>query len=188
MKTLFVCLVTFLFAFIIGCQESSITDPVKSDAELNSRSDELNYLNKDFITANSHIIMLDGRLKDPTHSPHHYPIINGYIKYSLGPNFVDKKYSNPFVKLNIYVNARLKSSCPHANRAWIVNEKSVVVVNTSLKTKSLIEKSFKVKYTCCGNLNLVLTFSFTRKQLSLESMRLVKVRSLLEPEEYPISE
>ncbi len=31
MKTLFVSLVAFFFAFFIGCQENSITDPVMND-------------------------------------------------------------------------------------------------------------------------------------------------------------
>jgi len=35
MKTFFVILAAFSLAFIIGCQESAISDPISNDTELN---------------------------------------------------------------------------------------------------------------------------------------------------------
>jgi hypothetical protein len=51
----------------------------------------------------------------------------------------------------------------------------------------IIEKSFNVRNTCCGKLKLVLNLRLIEKQLDLESMKLVKVNTLVEPISDPIS-
>ena len=188
MKTLFVCLVTFLFALIIGCQESSITDPaVDNTAQIHSTFME-NSLNKDILYPNS--IKLTGSLPDPSHFFNSYAEIGGIVQYRIEKIQFDRRPPYTGIKVSLKVNAELKSDCPHADRSWLVNDRTqtVLYISSAAQITNSFEKSFKVNYTCCGKLNLVMKFSLSGKYQTLESMKLVKVNSMSVPVGDPISE
>ena len=75
MKTLFASLVAIFLAFFIGCQESSITDPVSNDTGWN-----LGTSDKDIINNYPGAIKLDGMLSDPSNPSN---TINNTVKISV---------------------------------------------------------------------------------------------------------
>ena len=178
MKTLLACLVAFLFAFIIGCQESSITDPVSNDTELNlGTSEPNNFIDKDLISYYPGVIQLEGGLYDPSHRLNRMAKISGIVRYNFEKVTLDKTSPKSAIKVNMYINAELKGGCP-GHGPWVVFGTSEAIVNTSVNYQQVIfvEKSFKVRYTCCSPMNLVLKFQIDEKSLKLVSMRLVKVK------------
>ena len=177
MKTLFVCLVTFLFALIIGCQESSITDPVSNDTEFNQGTYELNSIDKD----NYHeVIKLQGMLHDPSHLFNSFAEIKGTVRYRLEKIFTDQTPPREAINVQLKVNAVLKSNCPGEDRPWTVDNTSadVVYMSSGIEPIYFLEKSFRVHNTSCP-LNLVLKFQVDEKKLLLVSMDLKKVPGLL---------
>jgi hypothetical protein len=171
MKTLFVSLVTFLFALIIGCQESSITDPVSNDTEFNQGTAVLNAMDKD----NYHeVIYLQGMLQDPSHFFNSFAEIKGTVRYRLEKIITDQRPPWEAIKVQLKVNALLKGGCPGHKGPWTVDNNSVDMVYKSPENESVyyLEKSFRVCNTCCAPLNLVLKFQVDEKKLSLVSMAL----------------
>jgi len=188
MKTLFVILSSLLLVFIVGCQESSITDPVADNTAQVHSSFMENSLNKDITYPN--VIKLDGSLSDPSHFFNSYAEIGGVLQYRIDKVQFDRRPPYTGIKVSLKVNAELKTDCPHATRSWLVNGRTNTILNTSpaVQITNSFEKSFKVNYTCCGKLNLVMKFSLSGKYLTLESMKLVKVNSMSVPVGDPISE
>ncbi|MDZ7623622.1 MAG: hypothetical protein U5J96_04125 [Ignavibacteriaceae bacterium] len=77
--------------------------------------------------------------------------------YKIGSNGTpDKKF-----KVDLYVDAALKSQCPHSHRAWTVKNTAyeIIKVSNSNQVVTYIEKSFRLKNTCCAALDLVLKFA-----------------------------
>lgn len=174
MKTLVVSLAALLFAFFVGCQESSITDPVSNDTELNLGTAEPSILDKDLISYYPGAIKLEGMLFDPSHYFNSFAEIKGIVRYRLDQINTDKRPPRPAIKVQLYVNAELRGGHTGHNRPWTVNNTSADVVYTSSANQLVyfLEKSFRVRTTCCAPLNLVLKFQVNERELNLVSMEL----------------
>jgi hypothetical protein len=182
MKTFFACLVAFLFAFVIGCQESSITDPVSNDTELNlGTAEPNNFIDKDLISYYPGVIKLEGMLYDPSHYFNSFAEIKGIVRYRLDQINTDKRPPRPAIKVQLYLNAAIRGGHTGHNRPWTVNKTAEDIVYMSPATQSVyfLEKSFRVSNTCCAPLNLVLKFQVDEKVVTLVSMELKKVPGLL---------
>lgn len=180
MKTLFVCLVTFLFALIIGCQESSITEPVSNDTEFNPGVDQPNTLDKDLISNYPGVIKLQGMLHDPSHFFNSFVNIKGTVRYRLDKISADKRPPRDAIKVQLHVNAELKGGNQGYDHPWTVKNSSSDVVYKYSGNQSVyfLEKSFRVCKTSCP-LNLVLRFQVDERELSLVSMNLELVPGYL---------
>jgi hypothetical protein len=168
-----------LFAFIIGCQESSVTDPVSNDTEMNLDTAEPdNFLDKDLISYYPGVIKLEGMLYDPSHRLNSFAEINGIVRYRLDQISTDKRPPRPSIKVQLYVNAALLGGHTGQNRHWTVNNTAEDIIYTSPDNQSVyfLEKSFRVRNTCCAPLNLVLKFQVSEKSVALMSMHLVKAK------------
>ena len=177
MKTLFVTLVALLFAFFLGCQ-SSITDPeLLEPTKFVGNAEQENSAYKDAVSTWPGIIKLEGSLYDPSHRLNSMAEISGIVRYNFEKVNLYKASPKPAIKVNMYINAELKGGCP-GHGPWIVFGTSEAIVNTSVNYQQVIfvEKSFKVRNTCCSPMNLVLKFQVSEKALTLVSMRLVKVK------------
>ena len=188
MKTFFVILASLLLVFVVACQESSITDPAADNTTQAHSTFMENSLNKDITYPNA--IKLDGSLPDPSHFFNSFAKIGGVLQYRIDKVEFDRRPPYTGIKVSLKVNAELKTECPHSTRSWLVNGRANTILYTSpaVQITNSFEKSFKVNYTCCGKLNLVLKFSLSGKYLILESMRLEKIKSFIEPIGDPISE
>jgi hypothetical protein len=179
MKTLFVSLVAFLFAFFFGCQ-NSITDPVVSE---NAYTE--NYANKDVISTYPEVIKLQGMLDDPRQSNtlNSGVEINGDLRYSLETVYFDSPPPAPqsAFKVRLYVHAQLKANSSQDTDIWTVKGTSEDLVNKTDPAESIyyIQKSFRVKSKCPVPMDLVLKFQVDEKEISLVSMDLKKVHGLL---------
>ncbi len=176
MKTLFVALVTFLFALIIGCQESSITDPVSNDTGTNSNAQESIYFDKDIASYYPGVIKLDGLLPDPSHFLNSFARIKGMVRYRVDETYM-KKESTPApnaINVKLFVSAQLFGESPKPVSPWIVTGTSEdVMLNTHNGLANyILEKSFRVRDT---KLNLILNFRVYKKSVKLTSMALKKV-------------
>jgi hypothetical protein len=187
MKTLFVALVALLFAFFLGCQ-SSITDPELLEPTKFIGTYEDNSMDKDWFTVQyPNAIKLEGSMFDPSHN--NYAAIEGVVRYgskqvnigSSGESIEDFYKVKPSgispdkrLKFNLYVDAVLKAYCPVHNHPWTVKKASEQIVTVSPSNPSVIyiEKSFRVKNTCCAALDLVLKFEVFERELKLVSMQL----------------
>jgi len=173
MKTLFVFLVALLFTFLIGCQENSITEPVINDAgaELTITTPTID---KDIINYYPGSMKLEGMLYDPSHRLNSFAEIRGMVRYRLqSVTLVPKQKA---IKVGFYVNAELKSNCLNQHCPWTVIDTAEEVLYSSSAIQSVyfLEKSFRVRNTCCCPLYLVLKFQVDEKAVTLVSMSLKK--------------
>jgi len=175
MKTLFVSLVAFLFALIIGCQESSITDPVSNDTETNSTASELVYFDKDLTSYYTGVIKLEGMLPDPDQFLNSFVHIKGTVRYRVDKIKMNEKTSPApsAIKVGLDVNAQLIGESPKPVTPWTVNSSSEDVMYKSHSGLStyVLEKSFKVNNT---SFYLILNFKVYEKFVKLTSMELKK--------------
>jgi len=182
MKTLYVSLVAIFFAFFIGCQESSITDPVSKDTELNiGTAEPNNFIDKDLISYYPGVIKLEGMLYDPSHYFNSFAEIKGIVRYSLDQINTDKRPPRPAIKVQLYVNAAIRGGHTGHNLPWTVNKtaEDIVYMSPAIQSAYFLEKSFRVSNTCCAPLNLVLKFQVDEKVVTLVSMSLKKVPGIV---------
>jgi len=195
MKTLFVSLVALLFAFFLGCQ-SSITDPeILEPTKFIGSSDQENSIYKDvFNVTYPNLIRLEGLLFDPSHRLNSFAQIEGVVRYGIKELNSGTAAEMPIdfykvgsagtpdknKKVDIYVDATLKANCPHSNRPWTVKKAAdqIITVNTTNQGVAYIQKSFRLKNTCCAPLNLVMKFEVNKNELKLLSMELQLVPGL----------
>ena len=162
MKTLFVSLVAFLFAFFVGCQ-NSITDPTGSDSE--------SLVNKDVLTSYPGTIELEGIMVDPSLQFESYVIISGQVRYNL--ETVPVASNQKVIKVSLFVDAEMETDAGNDNSTWMVNETSEDIVYFSSNDEAIhLTKSFRVKNTVRCPLNLVLKFRVEGKKLMLASKTL----------------
>jgi len=174
MKTIFVFLVALFLAFFIGCQENSITEPVMNDtgAEFTITTPTID---KDIVNYYPGSIKLEGMIYDPSHRLNSFAEIKGMVRYRLQPvTLVPKRKA---IKVGFYVNAELKSNCPHQHCPWkVINTtEEVLYASSAIQSVYFLEKSFRVRNTCCAPLDLVLKFQIDGKAVTLVSMSLKKV-------------
>lgn len=183
MKTLFVSLFALLFAFFIGCQESLITDTtVPEHTKFLGTPDENatashDILGKDALSYYPGVIKLEGMIYDPSHRLNSFAEISGVVKYKLEKVYFDSKPPAPQEAINVklYIRAELKGGC--TNHPWAVNSSTqdMVVISNINQSVYFLEKSIRVKNTCCAPLNLFMKFQVNEKVITLVSMELKKV-------------
>jgi len=173
MKTLIASLVLFLFAFLIGCQ-NSITDPVLPDETNYSNAIEETVAFKDIITSTwPGLIRLHNSIYDPSH-PNLSVLLAGNIKYKVEPAFVVEGTGYGKMKVNFYVDVELKSGCPRQQCSPSVRSfaDANVKITSAENEAYFIEKTFIVRNTCCGQLTLMLKFGVTENNIYLVSSTL----------------
>jgi hypothetical protein len=173
MKTLFASLVAIFLAFFIGCQESSITDPVSNDTGWN-----LGTVDKD-INPYPGTIRLDGMLDDPSHPSNtivNTVKISGVIKYKVELVQFDPAPPAPQSAIKVKLNVKAELYNRYSNQdehVWFVTGTSEdLVIRKADQQFYFLEKSFKVHKGAGPALDLVLKFRVTERELVLESSRL----------------
>jgi hypothetical protein len=142
------------------------------------------------------VIKLKGQIWDPSHRVYRHAEIDGVVRYGFKkisnestaqiPIDIDKISSDVTpdkkIKVDIYVDAALKTQCPLNNGAWTVKKTAdkIISASTANQVVTYIQKTFRLKNTCCAPLNLVLKFEVNKKELKLVSMEL-KLAPRLEP-------
>ena len=181
MKTLFISIVALFFAFLIGCQENSITDPVMDNTGTEFTTPTASDIDKDLISTYPGVIILEGMLYDPSHQLNSFAEIKGIVKYRLDQINTDKRPPRPAIKVQLYVNAAIRGYHTGHNRPWTVNKaaEDIVYMSPTAQSVYFLEKSFRVSNSCCAPLNLVLKFQVDEKVVTLVSMELKKVPGLL---------
>jgi len=174
MKTLFASLVAIFLAFFIGCQESSITDPVSNDAGWN-----LSTANKDIINHYPGAIKLDGLLSDPSNPSntiHSTVKMSGVVQYKLELVQFDPAPPAPQSAIKVKLNVKAELYNRYSNQdehVWFVTGTSEDLVYWNADQQFyFLEKSFKVHKGTGRALDLILKFRVTEKELVLESSRL----------------
>ena len=173
MKTLMVALVAFLVAFLIGCQENSITDPVTNETDSHQSALMENSVDKN-ITLSSYFpgaIKLDGLLYDPVHPLNSFAKISGVVRYRINRFALDEQ-----VKVNLYINAELKANCPLSAGLWKIIETAEAIVDAPSNGSATLyfEKSFRVRHSSCAPLKLVVKFQLSKDVLKIVSTELEK--------------
>ena len=173
MKNILLSLVAFLFAFIIGCQESSITDPVLNDTGSNYTAEETIYLDKDILSYFPGVINLEGTLKDPSHAFNTFVDIKGVARYRVTRIYTAKRSPQPAIKVEMYVKAELTGGYSEPNNVWTVSGVAENIRNTTPANQAAytFEKAFRVSNSKIP-LNLVLKFQVDEKVVTLVSMEL----------------
>ena len=163
MKTFFAAFVALMLVFFLGCQ-NSITDPVLPD-ETNVAGMTEEDMWKDAASTWPGTIELTGTLFDQLH-PSFDVQISGVVKYNI---YIFDQQDYGYMKVNIYVNADLKSFCPNQNKHWKVFGMTEDILDTPTK---ILEKSFDVRNTCSCHYKLVLRFRVDTEKLILISTEL----------------
>jgi len=178
MKTLFIFLVALFFIFFFGCQENSITEPVMNDAGAEFAI-TVPTIDKDIINYYPGSIKLEGMIYDPSHKLNSYAEIRGMVRYRL--QLVTLVPKQKAIKVGFYVNAELKSNCPHQHCPWTVinTAEEVLYSSSAIQSVYFLEKSFRVRNTCCAPLDLVLKFQIDEKAVTLISMSLKKIPDIV---------
>jgi hypothetical protein len=174
MKTLFASLVAIFLAFFIGCQESSITDPVSNDAGWN-----LSTADKDVNHYYPGAIKLEGWLSDPINPSNTISgtvKMNGVAKYKLELVQFDPAPPAPQSAIKVKLNVKAELYNRYSNQdehVWFVTGTSEdLVIRKADQQFYFLEKSFRVHKGTGPALDLVLKFRVTERELVLESSRL----------------
>jgi hypothetical protein len=181
MKTLFVFSIAFLFAFFLGC-ESTVNDPLDSDNESNTGYTET-VAYKDIISYYSKSVRLGGMLLDPSHPMNSTAEIKGIVRYRIDRNFTDpgNTGTGKFIRIQMYIDARVIGGCNGFEHPWTVLQATNDLINITFNYDPAwnLQKTIRVRGTCCCPLNLVLKFKIEDKELKLYSMHLKKVPGLV---------
>jgi hypothetical protein len=164
MKKFFLTLVVFSVLFIIGCGESSITDPLESKgaAEVQKSDDPL---------VNQGTIVLEGMIVDPSVPFNSYLQIRGGIEYVHELILVDPIPPAPqyYVSLNLSVNAELSDPYSPQDPIWPITDESTDAIYVSGDGIYLLDKTFPLRDRSDGMV-LVCRFLVTTDGVGLSEM------------------
>jgi len=173
MKTLFISLVALLFAFFLGCQESSITDPVSNDTELN-----IGAVDKNIINYYPQSIVVRDKVLDPSHPNRGLTAISGLVRYnsemyeSLDPT--GPRYRKG-VNIRGYVDLTLDPDCPiHGGNMKVIAQfdQNLFFSNAS-EIILYFHEAFRVSKSCCKPLIVQIKFRVYDKKMEVASIRLI---------------
>ena len=165
MKNLLLTIAVFsVLFFIIGCGESSITDPLESKGTAEVQKGDDPQVNRGTIT-------LDGMLVDPSVPFTSYLQIRGGIDYVHEMIFVDPIPPAPqsYVQLHLSINAELSDPYSPQDPIWPITGESTDVVNVFEEGIYLLDKSFSLRDRSDG-LTLVCRFKVTSDFVLLDEM------------------
>lgn len=186
MKALFASLLACLFAFFLGCQQSSITDPVTIDDNALTLEDVQNLAHKDLISYYPGLIKVDDRIFDPSHYNGISPLplfteVKGDIRYSHQLFEVDQTPPPALLgaKVKLYINLILDAECPKQDsymKVVAISDATVYFSGSPGTTEEfiIVERAFKVRNCCCCPMDLYLKFGISHTEVSLVSMELQK--------------
>ena len=171
MKNLFLFFVVFSILFVIGCQETTITDPLITDspgvqAVTNENVDKI--LSKD--DKNQPDIIKFQRVVNLAHSPNTYFIVTGTIK-------VDHKILNPAsnpvngasrVTVSLSIDAEMKDM-EYGNDIWTIRGNTTNTVFLTEDDRVSITKYYKIIGRDDGML-LACDYEFTLDGVALQGM------------------
>jgi hypothetical protein len=180
MKVLLVSLLAFLFAFFLGCQESSVTDPATIEDAVLTIEDVQNLAYKDLISYYPEIIELNTSVYDPSHHGRKYTDVKGFIRY----NHKLFKYETPKqpvrfgAQVKLYINTDLFPDCPNANinkcMKVVALENETVYFEGLLNHAKIVENKFRVCNCCCCPIDLYVKFAINRSEVRLISLEIQK--------------
>jgi hypothetical protein len=178
MKVLLVSPLAFLFAFFLGCQENSITDPVTIDGGVLTIEDVQNLAYKDLLSYYPENIPISGSLYDPSHASRKPTVIDGFVRYNhkLVKYETTKNQVRLGAEVKLYINSKLFPDCPKATDhkcmgiAAILDE--TVSFTGSNEHAVAIEKKFNVCNCCCRPLEMLVKFEVSHSGVNLVSIKL----------------
>ena len=166
MKNLFLTSAVLFLAFIIGCQESSITDPTQPFAE---NKDPMVNIDDQFQgkpeDVNHNIIGLKYELADPG-SPEASQL-NGQVQYETSSFLSIGNSRKVKVKVKLQISAELSKSRGIVHPLWKIEDKSedyVVLSDTDPQTKKL-SKAYSI--TNRDDVKLHVTYLITSKRVQI---------------------
>lgn len=170
MKTLFVCLVAFLFAFIIGCQENSITDPLTTEPIEKVQPGTSDTYRHGFIS-------LESVLSDPYPVGNSFYRISGQIEFDQRIVYVDPMLpaSQRYLSLHLETNADLQYFCTVCSPseldelAGFIADVSEEFIPIGGNYVSLLEKTFTIQGREDGMV-LKARFSVSNNRIELNAM------------------
>jgi hypothetical protein len=156
MKTLFVTLVAFLLAFIIGCQENLLNEPQTS---LEKKTDSIN--------RNTIKICCD--VRDPQAGVCN---LSGYVNYA---HQVINRTMNPMglyeISLNLEMDSKLCDKLGMVHLEWRIQGKSNDIVYVSEEGILLVEKTYWI--TNRSDVVLLVQYLVTTNGVGISSVNLV---------------
>jgi hypothetical protein len=158
MKNLFVILVAFSFALIIGCQESLLNEPENS-------------LEKKSFDVNKNVIPLCCQVNDPFAG---ICAINGYVAYN---HKIVNRTMNPLgvreVALHLELEASLCSPLGMPHLEWKAKGTSDDIIHVSEDGMALLEKSYNI--TNRKDVALLIRYLVTTDGVGVNSVSLVEI-------------
>jgi hypothetical protein len=156
MKTLFVCLVAFLFAFIIGCQENMLNEPQTS---LEKKTDSIN----------RNTIKICCEVRDPQAGVCN---LSGYVNYA---HQVINRTMNPMglyeISLYLEMDSKLCDKLGMVHLEWRIQGKSNDIVYVSEEGILLVEKTYWI--TNRSDVVLLVQYLVTTNGVGISSVNLV---------------
>ncbi len=164
MKRLFLTFVVFSVLIIIGCGESSITDPLQSKGSADVQKSDHPLVNQGTIT-------LEGMLVDPSVPFPSYLQIRGEIEYVHELILVDPIPPAPqyYVLLQLSINAKLNDPYSPQDPIWPISTKTEDVIYVSEEGIYLLDKTFPLQDRGDGMV-LVCRFLVTTDGVGLSEM------------------
>ena len=163
MKKLISSAAAILFLLLLGCQESSITDPVMSKtAGIN--------LNGDF-SHNHNFIKFDRMLVDPSAPLRNYLQIWGEVEYEHSVVILDPMPPAPqeYIQLRMRMSANIKDPYSPLDIIWTVEGESGDIIYTKNDKAEVLLKNYSVEGRDDG-MSLVVKFYVSNDGLQLNSM------------------
>ncbi len=164
MKNLLLTIAVFSVLFIIGCGESSITDPLQVKGPADVQKSDRPLVNQGTIT-------LEGMLVDPSVPFTSYLQIRGEIEYVHELILVDPIPPAPqyYVLLNLSINAVLNDPYSPQDPIWPISTKTEDVIYVSEDGIYLLDKTFPLQDRSDGMV-LVCRFLVTTDGVGLSEM------------------
>ncbi|MBT8377967.1 MAG: hypothetical protein KJN64_01915 [Ignavibacteria bacterium] len=163
MKTLLSSAAAIFILLLIGCQESSITDPVMSKTAGTN-------LNADF-SYNHNFIKFDRILVDPSAPLRNYLQIKGEVEYEHRVVLLDPMQPAPqeYIQLRMSMSAEIKDPNSPLDIIWTVEGESEDIIYVKNDNVEVLLKNYFIEGRDDG-MSLVVRFYVSNDGLQLNSM------------------
>jgi hypothetical protein len=187
MKNLFSSLVIAAILTAIGCQENTITDPIKNDSV-----DKVNPGTHDTYIQGK--IPINATLNDPYPVGNSFYRISGQIAYDLRILYVDPPPSAPqqYISVHMQIDADLVNICtvcPPSNEdelSGFISETSEELVPMDVSQVSIIDNVIENSYLAQGRedrMTLKIRFFIDHKRVQINAMWLALPNSITDATE-----
>lgn len=159
MKTLFLILVAFLFALIIGCRESLINEPAET---MLKQKDNL---------VNAHTVHINYEISDPLYGVSRLTgkvtFVHQLINQPMGPIGFNR------VSIQINIDSELENLFGMMRSKWRIQGRSFDIICVSEEGIVLIEKTYWI--TNRNDVVLLVRYMVTTDGVGISSVNLVSV-------------